>query len=92
MKKILEKYRAWKRRAQLESRIRKHLVKNGCICHCQYCNYPLFERPTISIGDASGCWVTLCEYTCSSCEMESMFVFGLAPVPLLVDKDMVQDA
>ena len=84
---MLKRIKRYLRNRRLERAIRRHLCTHGFICHCQYCNHPLFDTPRRYNGTL-GDEVLLCyEYRCSSCEMFSMFTFDLAPVPLLLDQD-----
>lgn len=85
MKRILDRIKRYLRMRQLEREIRRHCAKHGFVCHCQYCNHPLFNTPHV-YKDRWGNEILTCyEYRCPSCEMPSTFIFDLAPVPLLID-------
>lgn len=60
----------------------EYILKNcGCICYCSNCNEPL--------NDTAKCVekeIAIYEYHCNSCGHKSMFHFGIAPVPILLDK------
>lgn len=59
-----------------------YIAKNcGCICYCKECHEPLNDTSECIEKDEA-----IYEYTCVSCNTKSMFHFGIAPVPILLEK------
>ncbi len=58
------------------------ILKNcGCICYCSNCNEPLNDTSAcVEKSDA------IYEYICKNCGTKSMFHFGIAPIPILLEK------
>lgn len=69
---------------QQRRRERRVMRKCGCICWCPGCGDIL--------NDQAKCWDrgTGVTYICSQCNVESLWNFDIAPVPLLIRHDAPQ--
>ena len=60
----------------------KNILKNcNCICYCKNCHEPLNDTSLCIEKDEA-----IYEYTCINCGSKSMFHFGIAPIPILLEK------
>lgn len=72
----------------LDKEARKSKIRNecGCICFCA-CGEPLNDKSTCVEID-----LEIYTYTCAKCNTKSTFHFGLAPVPIKINKkDFIKD-
>ena len=68
--------------SEQEKRLKNIKKKCGCVCYCPKCKEPLNDQECRTISEDG-----LYEYTCK-CGEKPMFHFGIAPVPIFIEKDI----
>jgi len=77
--KLIKRIKEWIKSRKQKTREKKILKDCGCICRCE-CGEPLNDKSDcVMVGDA------IYNYTCKKCKKNSVFHFGIAPVPIYLE-------